>query len=310
MKVQTIQLAHHLRTLLVTTALTSVCVGGVFGLNYYNQYVSYTRSNEVFVDAQEAQESTSDSSGSYTEYKNKVEMTKIDIESKQSENPQSKTIVRSNSLPATAGDSAFVQVPYIKQKYTLSCEFASMEMVLKYFGKTDIDQDMLIAKVGFADPIKPRFEGEKMIWGDPDKGFVGDVNGWFYDRKNGIKGATGWGISTVPVVKVMSEFFPRTYSQKGSLGSLRANLKNGNPVMIWHVTDEAFTQSTVFYTPEGKMYTLRQYHVAVVVGYSVDTNGVVTYTINDPDAGVLTVSEEKLERMWGKHDFDMVVAVK
>jgi uncharacterized protein YvpB len=227
--------------------------------------------------------------------------TKVVTNSKRVTAPEITTIVgnREKILP----------VPQIKQIYKLSCEAASIEMSLKYFG-IDSNQDSLISQIGFSLPIKSTIDANgNMIWGDPDAGFVGDVDGYMIGANRGIKGATGWGTKKGPVERVVQKYLPNSKAEVGSIEKLKRELDGNNPIIFWHIRDDANTDSTIYYTPEGKKVDLYQYHVAVIKGYK-QIDGVLEFMINDPLTGEYTISQGDLNRIWQKHGYDMVVVRK
>ncbi len=78
-----------------------------------------------------------------------------------------------NKTPLTV-----LSVPLYYQKYSLSCEIASLRMALAYKGVL-LPEDTLIADLEF-DTKNPPTRDQKTnrkIWGDPNKGFVGIING-------------------------------------------------------------------------------------------------------------------------------------
>ena len=90
-------------------------------------------------------------------------------------------VVRQNVLP----------VAYSNQQYTLSCEAASLEMAMRYRGH-NISEDQILDKLGTSDPYAKRWENGRMIWGDPDQAFVGNVRG---SISGPLSNWTGWGVN-------------------------------------------------------------------------------------------------------------------
>lgn len=209
------------------------------------------------------------------------------------------------------GQSRVLEVPYFEQIYTLSCEVANVQMILNFFGISNEDQDTLMEKMGYATPFLPEFdENDQMIWGDPDKGFVGQVDGFMIHRTKGIRGATGWGTSNKTVARLMKQFYPKSYADSGSTTDLKRQLDSGNPVIFWHVRDDMSLDVEQYKTPEGKIIELKQYHVALINGYLINEQGQAEYVVSDPEFGIFNISEEDLNRQWGRHNYDMVVAIK
>lgn len=281
-----------------------IAVGGITFLSYRtNASAGFERSNQNVL--------IPDDSLLYQTYQDNVELTSFVVDTQNKTKDEQTTVpVTTTGSVAQPGQSQLLAVPYIKQVYSLSCEVASIEMILKYFGSTTETQDSLMVRLGYAQPIVSSTVNGVMTWGNPDEGFVGKVDGRMIDPKIGIRGATGWGTHPLPVQKLLRTFYPNSYAGKGSIDGLRTNLDNNKPVMIWHVRDDASGEKVTYYTPKGKAVELKQYHVALVVGYQVQANNQLLFTINDPYYGVYTVNQQDLTRMWSKHNYDMVVAVK
>jgi uncharacterized protein YvpB len=245
-------------------------------------------------------------------YQESLEYTKVVLDDEPARKPAvlgSSTVT--TGQPPQPGQSKILDVPLYQQIYTLSCEVTTVEMILSYFGtKGGENQDTLMQKLGYADPIVPEFRGDTMIWGDPDKGFVGRVDGYMIDLNVGIRGATGWGVDKGPTARLLRQFHPQSYEGTGSINSLISNLDQGNPVIYWHVRDEFSPEVYQYQTFSGKTVDLKQYHVALVTGYEVDAAGQITFIINDPDFGQYRINSVDLDRQWGKYNYDMVVAVR
>ena len=119
--------------------------------------------------------------------------------------------------------SVRLPVKYHKQERELSCETAALTMVLDFFGLAVTEQEV-IRKM----PVDstPRHDG---IWGDPDLGFVGDIDG--------VMGKTGYGIHWNALARVASNWKKTVVLEKGSLSELISNLDQRRPVITWGVDD-------------------------------------------------------------------------
>jgi uncharacterized protein YvpB len=188
-----------------------------------------------------------------------------------------------------------LKVPYHKQIYTLSCEAASLQMTLEYKGiyKT---QDQLMEVIGYSLPRESYYKDGYMIWGDPDVGFVGNVNGKFSTIGFNLGTATGWGVSNIPINKAAKEFRPESEYYSGyTTAKLISEIDEGNPVIFWHKQD-GFSSTVLYYKTEtGKDIAFTRDHVAVVVGYKV-VGGVTYFHINDPLYGIYAISAKSLSR--------------
>ncbi len=205
-----------------------------------------------------------------------------------------------------------LQVPLIKQIYSLSCEVASLEMALKYHG-VETNQDLLMEELGISAPLKIQKQGSKIVWGDPDEGFVGDVKGWFTGKNEGVESlelATGWGVNNGPIASIAKEYLPNSYEvDNGNITDIKEALSAGNPVLWWHVRPDSFAGSITIYTQSGEAKEFRQMHVGVITGYKT-VNGVTNYTINDPYFEELVLTESELLDQWQLQDYQLVVVGK
>lgn len=197
-------------------------------------------------------------------------------------------------------------VPLRHQIYTLSCEAASLQMVLEYKGITKT-QNELLGEFGISEPYKSYIQNETMIWGDPNLGFVGNVNGYFSTPDSGMRGATGWGVNKDPVARVAKMYLPQSEAQTGfTTTDVIRELDAGNPVIFWHVPDSYLSRNINYQTPAGKTIKFFRNHVAVISGYKI-VDGETSFIITDPLYGVYPLRKSTLERRMAKYDGDVVV---
>ncbi len=81
-------------------------------------------------------------------------------------------------------------VAFHRQEHALSCEIASLKMALSYYG-VDVSETQLISELPVDTP-GPRQPGN--IWGDPEKGFVGNIDGTMPN--------SGYGVYEKPIASV------------------------------------------------------------------------------------------------------------
>lgn len=187
-----------------------------------------------------------------------------------------------------------LNVPTYSQKYNLSCEFADMSMLLAYRGikKTE---DELIAQTPFD---KTPHVGD--IWGDPDTGFLGDVNGiWF---------GTGYGAYHPVISAVLNKYRPTETHVGWDIKSLATELKAGNPAFIWGCS--TCNKPTSWVTNEGKkIYAYEHYHSFVVTGFSGNVNNPLSFIVKDsrPGKGEVTLSKNEFLKKWSAFNNTAVV---
>lgn len=197
-------------------------------------------------------------------------------------------------------------VPLYRQIYTLSCEAASLQMVLAYRGIATT-QDTLLSEIGISEPYESYKINDTMIWGDPNLGFVGDVRGLFSSKTDGMRGATGWGVNNGPIARVGQKYRSTTEALTGyTTVNVMRELDAGNPVIIWHVPDSYTGSILTYLTPGGKEIRFFRNHVAVVSGYKI-IGEKTFFTIQDPLYGTYTLTGGTLERRMAKYNGDVVV---
>ncbi len=232
-------------------------------------------------------------------------MTRLLVNQKICNKPVADFDAKEKIVATTNG--VLLAVPLVEQSYRLSCESASMEMVLRYRGIAATQKE-LMKEIGYATPFVRRFENGKMVWGDPDLGFVGDEKGWVYLNR-GFIDATGWGVNPPPVARVMKTYLPNTFQKDdGKIEDIVIALQKGNPVIFWHRRDDMIQEWLTITTPAGKVIPYTANHVAVVVGYDTGTDGKLWFWINDPTYGRLHIPEETLVRWWSGWFNKMVVS--
>ncbi len=202
--------------------------------------------------------------------------------------------------------SVDLSVPLIKQIYSLSCEAAALEMSLSYKGLS-VSQDQLITDIGLSEPFSRQQFGEKIIWGDPDEAFVGNYQGVYAKVQNQTLVGDGWGANEGPVLRVAQKYLPNSYAKTGAtLANIKDALFQGRPVIIWLVQSYHSPTTFEYFTLQGKRVTFQQFHVVVVTGLEVQTDGSVVWLINDPIYERLRYSSTQLESEWQKYGSRMV----
>jgi uncharacterized protein YvpB len=115
-----------------------------------------------------------------------------------------------------------LSVPWVRQRYTLSCEAASLRMALLAHGVPQ-DEIQILRRIGV--DARARAGGR---WGDPEKAFVGSFNGRMP--------STGYGVHAPPVAKAATSFRPHRPALRlshASWAEIARHLGNGFPVVIW-----------------------------------------------------------------------------
>jgi N-acetylmuramoyl-L-alanine amidase len=114
------------------------------------------------------------------------------------------------------------------------------------------------------------------VWGDPDLGFVGDIDG--------IMGKTGYGIHWKPLARTAEHWKKARVIESGSVTRLVAELDQRRPVIAWGIDQPA--QELSWKTPKGRrVFALSEEHTRVVYGYEGDRKAPRGFHVMDTQHG-------------------------
>lgn len=136
------------------------------------------------------------------------------------------------------------------QTYNLSCEARSAVDWAAFYGVSISEDD---------------FQSGLPLSDNPDKGFVGNVNGsWGYIPPN------DYGVHAGPVAALLREYGVSATGTKGiSLKSLREQIDAGNPVIVWVVGNVWEGAPTSYTASDGTTTTVAYLeHSVILVGYN------------------------------------------
>lgn len=252
------------------------------------------------------------------EYNNYLYLSK---NGKEVSNSGTKINIKLDEIKNKIPSSSILEIKPIEQKYSLNCESASLKMALEYFGikKTE---DQLIKETGFATELPPTKIGNRIVWGDPEKGYVGNYNGLYSEycsNQTGdtsirtLKCATGWGVNNGPIAKNAQKYLKNSYDlDNASIIDLKTELANGNPIIFWHVPDDRRPEEMIdIYTyDDWKKIKYTRTHVILLVGYENMADDTV-YIFNDVAYGnKIYLIEDDMRRIWERYNNNIVVVKK
>jgi uncharacterized protein YvpB len=184
-------------------------------------------------------------------------------------------------LPVSA--SVVLPLDYHHQERELSCEAAALKMVLN-FHQIKISEAEIIKKMPI-DPTK-KLGG---VWGDPDVGFVGDIDGKM--------GETGYGIHWNAFARWASKWKKSIILGNKSITGLISHLDAKRPVIIWTIMGPR--REMTWKTAKGrKVFALENEHTQVVYGYEGPKEAPTTFHIMDPEKGPQTRSTADFLKDW------------
>lgn len=186
-----------------------------------------------------------------------------------------------------------LDVPMAKQKRPLSCEAAALTSVLNYFG-ADTTEEKIIEQMPFDKTLKT--EG---VWGDPDLGFVGDIDGRSI--------TSGYGIYWRPIAKLSSQWKKADWIINGSIKDITDQIKQKRPVLVW-ISALKDADIVFWKTTSGKrVRALQDQHVIVVSGYEGSAELPLGFHIMDPDEGMKFMDYNDFIGRWDRFERPAVV---
>ncbi len=179
-----------------------------------------------------------------------------------------------------------ISIPFYRQEHALTCEVAALRMALGFHG-VEVTEDELISKLKFATK-GPR--NSENIWGDPDLGFVGDIDGSIFD-------GTGYGVYNKPIYDLAMEYRPSYVLKYPDLSEVLEEVKSGNPVIVWGLLSKR--EPIVWQTENGKIIEGHPgEHALVVAGFYGTVANPTKIILMDPIYGKIRMSKEKFLSNW------------
>jgi len=192
------------------------------------------------------------------------------------------------SLPGADRDITIkLSVPIHKQEHALSCEIATLKMVLDYYGH-DVSESELLGHLMFA-THEPRNKDDN-TWADPNLGFVGDIDGSMPN--------SGYGVYEMPISYVGDIYRASGAYKNATVKQILEEVKNSHPVIIWGTTGKV--RDISWKTPGGKdIHAVMGEHTKVVIGYSGTIENPRRIYLIDPVYGEISMSLEEFIEDWG-----------
>lgn len=176
-------------------------------------------------------------------------------------------------------------IPFYPQEHALSCEVAALRMALAYVGY-QVSEDELIANLTFSarEPMK------NGIWGDPDEGFVGNIDGSIFEF-------TGYGVYDRPIAALAQKYRPASVVSDPTLDQILDLAEKGNPVIVWGLLSHRTPQ--IWESLSGK--TVIAYpgeHARVLMGYTGNRQDVHELILMDPIYGRIRMDVDRFLSDW------------
>jgi uncharacterized protein YvpB len=176
-----------------------------------------------------------------------------------------------------------------RQEHSLSCEIASLKMALSTFD-VDIPESEILSYLPFDETPRDR---ENNIWGDPNQGFVGDIDGKMMDD--------GYGVYWDPIARLGLRWRRTEVLKNATASELAGIIADGNPVIIWGPFGRE--KREIWHTQEGKKINAADgEHARVVIGFDGNVSRPDGFIVLDPIYGEMYWSRDKFMRNWDVFD--------
>lgn len=179
-----------------------------------------------------------------------------------------------------------IAAPVLAQSQPNGCESAALSILLRSVG-ISATQERLQAKLPRSGPLDPEGSGPSKVWGDPDRGYVGRVQG------GGSAG--GFGVYPGPVADVARSLGVRLSNMTGRAPqTVYDRLLAGRAVMVWIGLGDG--PYGTWQTPDAKPIRVN-FNEHTVVLHGIDGDG--TISVSNPLQGTAERwSRQKFEAMW------------
>lgn len=163
-----------------------------------------------------------------------------------------------------------LKVKFHRQEHPLSCEAAALTMALAYAG-VDVSEAAILSKMPF-----DKTPHTASVWGDPDRGFVGSVDGKMP--------VDGYGIHA-NALAVTARNWKRAETIQGGLASdITHHLKEDRPVIVWGFGGKR--GALTWQTSDGRtVHAANGEHTRVVCGFRGPPSDPAGFYLIDPNCG-------------------------
>jgi uncharacterized protein YvpB len=148
----------------------------------------------------------------------------------------------------------------------------------------EVTEDALIDHLPFV--ATPKRNG---VWGDPNKGFVGRIDGQML--------VDGYGVYADPLADVARRWAQAEVLRSASVQDLTGHIDRGNPVIVWGYYGSG--RRYHWRTPdEASIVAVSAEHTRVVTGYAGTADVPTGFYLLDPLLGSLYWARERFEENW------------
>lgn len=187
-----------------------------------------------------------------------------------------------------------VQLPiaFHRQEHSLSCEVATLKMALSAFD-INVPESELLRYLPFDSTAKGGG-----VWGDPNKGFVGDIDGKML--------VDGYGVYWDPIARLGLRWKRTEVLRGASATDVAEHLESGRPVIIWGYFGrlKTYTWKSATGAP---VNAVNGEHTRIVTGFSGEVDNPTSFSLIDPIFGPMSWSTKEFMNNWGSLGRNAVV---
>lgn len=186
-------------------------------------------------------------------------------------------------------------VPVHRQEHNLSCEVASLRSALLYKGVNVTESELIKYQ-----PVSYPTEYKNGVWGDPSKGYVGNIDG-------SQPRFTGYGVYWKPIAELAKRYRPAESFRHVDWNFIKEEILSDNVVIMWG-NYHLYPRATVWQTSEGvNVLGFIGEHTYVVLGWEGDPNHPDSVIVLDPMRGRMKMSFADFMENWSYLDYSGVV---
>lgn len=192
----------------------------------------------------------------------------------------------------TEAKKVLLSVPQYRQVNSKECQIVATQIIMGYKGKAK-DKTTIFNEFPKETTV---CDAENNIWGNPNIGFVGDING----NHDCASGNRGYGVYWSPVSSYLSRNgISNSVSRGMSITQLTQEIEAGHPVMLWWQNGWSTPTDVSWDTPDGQhIYAVNGMHSEVAIGFIGTTNNPTHIIVQDPWRGQRTLEIGYFKGLW------------
>jgi uncharacterized protein YvpB len=194
----------------------------------------------------------------------------------------------------TKSNKVLLNVPIMRQPEQFACNVTAAAIVLKYRG---VNVSPMQVYNSIPHETAPK---TATTWGNPYKGFVGNIYGAY-----GGDHSAGYGVYWGPIANYISNYRPVEIKTGWNVADLLREVDKGNPSILWWQNGAANPTKMTWTAPDGTVVNgVNGMHSEVVVGYIGSPENPSQIILSDPWSdrwgnGYHYITLDRFNYLWG-----------